>query len=54
VTSPNLFTNSATAASYAAVNANPEGSDQTSGQALYQQASNSYQPDVVVKRQFEQ
>jgi hypothetical protein len=54
VTSPNLFTNSATAISYTAVNANPEGSVQTEGQALYQQASNSSQPDVVVKRQFEQ
>jgi hypothetical protein len=54
VTSPNLFTNSATAASYTAVNANPVGSAQTEGQALYQQASSSYQPDVVVKRQFEQ
>jgi hypothetical protein len=54
VTSPNLFANIATAASYTAVNANPEGSAQTEGQALYQQASSSYQPDVVVKRQFEQ
>ncbi|MEJ2407335.1 MAG: hypothetical protein P8171_24280 [Candidatus Thiodiazotropha sp.] len=54
MTSPNLFTNSATAISYTAVNANPEGAAQTEGQALYQQASSSYQPDVVVKRQFEQ
>jgi hypothetical protein len=54
VTSPNLFTNSATATSYTAAGANPEGVVQTEGQALYQQARSSHQPDVVVKRQFEQ
>ncbi|MEJ2426968.1 MAG: hypothetical protein P8101_21485 [Candidatus Thiodiazotropha sp.] len=54
MTSPNLFTNSATATSYTAAGANPEGVVQTEGQALYQQASSSHQPDVVVKRQFEQ
>jgi hypothetical protein len=54
VTSPNLFTNSATATSYTVAGANPEGATQTEGQALYQQASSSHQPEVVVKRQFEQ
>ncbi|MES9859421.1 MAG: hypothetical protein ABW160_21660 [Candidatus Thiodiazotropha sp. 4PDIV1] len=31
-----------------------DGADQTEGQALFQQATQSHQPDVLVKRQFEQ
>ncbi|MET0008632.1 MAG: EndoU domain-containing protein [Candidatus Thiodiazotropha sp. 6PLUC9] len=54
MTTPNLFTNSAPAQSYTAVNGGMDGADQTEGQSLFQQASQSHQPDVLVKRQFEQ
>ena len=54
MTTPNLFTSSAPAQSYTAVNGGMDGADQTEGQALYQQASQRHQPDVLVKRQFEQ
>ncbi|MET0010024.1 MAG: hypothetical protein ABW124_19645 [Candidatus Thiodiazotropha sp. 6PLUC9] len=54
MTTPNLFTNSAPTQSYTAVNGGMDGADHTGGQALFQQASQSHHPDVLVKRQFEQ
>jgi F0F1-type ATP synthase assembly protein I len=54
VTSANLFTTRATASSQTAVSANPDSAGQTAGQALYQQANQSPQPEAMVKRQFEQ
>ncbi|MEJ2622442.1 MAG: CdiA family toxin C-terminal domain-containing protein [Candidatus Thiodiazotropha sp.] len=50
----NLFTNSASTQSYTAVNSGMDGAQQTEGETLFQQASQSHQPDVLVKRQFEQ
>ncbi|MCG8486744.1 MAG: hypothetical protein MI756_04675 [Chromatiales bacterium] len=54
MSTPNLFTNSATAQSYTAVNSGIDGAQQTEGETLFQQASQSHQPEVLVKRQFEQ
>ncbi len=57
MTSANLLTTRATASSQTAVSANPDSAGQTAGQALYQQASQSPQPEAteaMVKRQFEQ
>ncbi|MET0090978.1 MAG: hypothetical protein ABW068_13360 [Candidatus Thiodiazotropha sp.] len=54
MTSANLFAPSATAQSQATLGANTDGVPQTEGQALYQQASQSPQPEALVKRQFEQ
>ncbi|MCG7983389.1 MAG: hypothetical protein JAY90_11660 [Candidatus Thiodiazotropha lotti] len=54
MSTPNLYTNSAPAQSYTAVNSGMGGTHQSEGETLFQQASQSYQPDVLVKRQFEQ
>jgi hypothetical protein len=54
VTSANLLTTRATTSSQTAVSANPDSAGQTAGQALYQQAGQSPQPEAMVKRQFEQ
>ncbi|MCG7976354.1 MAG: hypothetical protein JAZ16_14955, partial [Candidatus Thiodiazotropha taylori] len=54
MSTPNLYTNSAPARSYTAVNSGMDGAQQTEGDTLFQQASQSHQPDVLVKRQFEQ
>ncbi|MEJ2622008.1 MAG: hypothetical protein P8163_17675, partial [Candidatus Thiodiazotropha sp.] len=50
----NLFTNSAPTQSYTAVNSGVDSAVKTEGETLFQQASQSRQPDVLVKRQFEQ
>jgi hypothetical protein len=50
----NLFTNSTLAQSYTAVNSGVGGAQQTEGETLFKQASQSHQPEVLVKRQFEQ
>jgi hypothetical protein len=54
VNTSNISTNSTTAQSYSAASLSTGTSQQTNGQALFQQASQSNQPDTVVKRQFEQ
>jgi hypothetical protein len=54
MTSANLLTTRATASSQTAVSANPDAAGQTAGQVLYQQASQSPQPEAMVKRQFDQ
>lgn len=54
MSTPNLFTNSATTQSYMAANSGMDGAQQTDGETLFQQASQSHQPEVLVKRQFEQ
>ncbi|MCG7923852.1 MAG: hypothetical protein N0C81_00855 [Candidatus Thiodiazotropha lotti] len=54
MSTPNLFTNSTQAQSYTAVNSGMESAQQSEGETLFQQASQSHQPDVLVKRQFEQ
>jgi hypothetical protein len=54
VRTANLFTNSTSAQSYTAVNSGMEGAQQTEGETLFQQARQSHQPEVLVKRQFEQ
>jgi hypothetical protein len=48
VSTANLFTNSATAQSYTAVNSGMDGAQQTEGETLFQQASQSRQPEVLV------
>jgi hypothetical protein len=54
VSTANLFTNSTSAQSYTAVNSGMEGGQKTEGETLFRQASQSHQPEVLVKRQFEQ
>ncbi|MEW8626342.1 MAG: hypothetical protein AB2551_11360 [Candidatus Thiodiazotropha sp.] len=54
MSTPNLFTNSAAAQSYTAVDSGMGSTQQTEGETLFQQASQSHQPEVLVKRQFEQ
>ncbi|MCG7917578.1 MAG: hypothetical protein N0E37_07470 [Candidatus Thiodiazotropha taylori] len=54
MSTPNLYTNSAPARSYTAVNSGMDSAQQSEGKTLFQQASQSHQPDVLIKRQFEQ
>ncbi|MCG7897608.1 MAG: hypothetical protein JAY85_04035 [Candidatus Thiodiazotropha weberae] len=54
MSTPNLYTNNAPAQSYTAVNSGMERAQQSEGEILFQQASRSHQPDVLVKHQFEQ
>ncbi|MCG8039739.1 MAG: hypothetical protein JAZ19_22210, partial [Candidatus Thiodiazotropha taylori] len=54
MSTPNLYTNSAPAQSYTAVNSGMDSAQQSEGKTLFQQASQSHQPDVLIKRQFEQ
>ncbi|MEW8627960.1 MAG: hypothetical protein AB2551_19590, partial [Candidatus Thiodiazotropha sp.] len=54
MSTPNLSINSAPAQSYTAANSDIDGAQQTEGETLFQQASQSHQPEVLVKRQFEQ
>ncbi|MEJ2621092.1 MAG: hypothetical protein P8163_12735 [Candidatus Thiodiazotropha sp.] len=54
MSTPNLSTNSATAQPYAAASSGMESAQQTEGEALFQQATQSRQPAVLIKRQFEQ
>ena len=52
MTTANLFSNNTTAPSQMVINLG--GAGHPEGHALFQQVSNSLQPEVVVKRQFEQ
>ncbi|MCG8125448.1 MAG: hypothetical protein N0E55_16045 [Candidatus Thiodiazotropha taylori] len=54
MSTPNLYTNSAPAQSYTAVISGMDSAQQSEGKTLFQQASQSHQPDVLIKRQFEQ
>ncbi|MCG7956070.1 MAG: hypothetical protein JAY91_11150 [Candidatus Thiodiazotropha endolucinida] len=54
MSTPNLYTNSAPAQSYTAVISGMDSAQQSEGKTLLQQASQSHQPDVLIKRQFEQ
>ncbi|MBV2090359.1 MAG: hypothetical protein KUF72_05680 [Candidatus Thiodiazotropha sp. (ex Ctena orbiculata)] len=54
MSTPNLYTNSAPTQSYTAVNRGIGSAQQSEGETLFQQASQSHQPDVLIKRQFDQ
>jgi hypothetical protein len=51
---PSTFSSSTATLSRKTAGNNPGSSGQTEGQTLYQEISESHQPEVVVKRQFEQ